>query len=237
MSDAIARTVERFLQLQQKIAMLEKKYERTPGSVKIIVVSKGQSAECIAALAQVGACAFAENFIQEAVPKIQQLQHLGLQWHFIGRIQRNKIRNIAKFFDIVHSIADVVTAQHLDSISGVVRPPTVGPLSACLQVNLLRSVQKSGFSEQNLNVPSVIHQLQHCDHLKLMGLMTILDAGLSMQDAYQAFCAVRELLMTLNYTYGLKLDVLSMGMSNDYEPAIAAGATWLRLGRAIMEEI
>lgn len=225
----ITKVVQRFLQLQERIAFLEQKYKRIPGSVKLIVVSKGQSAEHIKALADSGVCDFAENFMQEALPKIQELQHLELRWHFIGRIQHNKIRNIARFFDIVHSIADVTTALQLNRECAKMSTS----LLACLQVNLENSLKKSGFSKKTLCEPSIVAQLLQCSHLKFIGLMTILDDGLNMHEARRAFAAVYDLENTLNVEYGLNLNTLSMGMTNDYEAAIAAGATWLRLGRAI----
>ncbi len=197
-----------------------------PNSAQILAVSKRQPADAIRTLATLGLRDFGENYLQEALPKQQQLQDLGLVWHFIGHIQTNKTRLIASHFDWVQSVDRLKIAQRLNDQ----RPAELAALNVCLQVNISDEDSKAGAA------PAAVEQLALAitalPRLKLRGLMAIPRATTDYTEQVQAFGRLQALFERLNGK-GLQLDTLSMGMSHDLEAALAAGATMLRIGQAL----
>jgi len=199
---------------------------REPTSIKLLAVSKGQSLEKIKTAIFAGQFAFGENYLQEALPKIDALKNnpefanFNLEWHFIGHIQHNKTRSIAENFQWVHSVDNIKTAQRLNSQ----RPDYLPPLNICIAINQSGIKTRSGISLAAL--PELIFAIQSMPHLRLRGLMTMIT------DDYpqvgQAFCGLQA--------QGVAIDTLSMGMSQDYAIAIANGATLVRIGTAIFGE-
>lgn len=217
-------------QVTQLIAQTEEASNRKPGSVLLLAVSKQQNIEAITEAYKLGVINFAENYFQESQMKIKELSNLPLYWHFIGPIQSNKTKGIAETFSWVHSINRTKIALQLNEF----RPAHLEPLNVCLQINLVKEDSKSGIPpEQAAELALAVSQLPH---LKLRGLMTIPPPQKSEQESYNLLIQLNHLMQTLNDHLGLDMDTLSMGMSDDLIPAIKAGATIVRIGRAIFGE-
>jgi pyridoxal phosphate enzyme (YggS family) len=169
---------------------------------------------------------FGESYLQEAVPKLDALARLELTWHFIGRLQANKTRGIAERFAWVHGVDRLHTAVRLAEQ----RPHHAPPLNICLQVKVSADAAKGGATAAQL--PALATAVAALPRLRLRGLMCMLPEGLSAGEQRGHFEAVHALLVALNRA-GAALDTLSMGMSGDFEPAIGAGATLVRIGTAL----
>jgi PLP dependent protein len=193
-------------------------------AVSLVAVSKGQSVASIRAAYAAGQRAFGENYLQEALAKIAQLKDLALEWHFIGPLQSNKTAAIAQHFDWVQSLDRDKIAQRLSDA----RPAHLPPLHICLQVNIGNESSKQGLSPpQVLPLAETVRALPR---LRLRGLMAIPEPEPALAAA--RFRELRALLDRLN-ARGFGLDTLSMGMSDDFESAIACGSTMVRIGTAI----
>jgi pyridoxal phosphate enzyme (YggS family) len=199
---------------------------RDPASVTLVAVSKSQTAESMRLAATAGVTDFGENYLQEALPKMDGLAALSLRWHFIGAIQSNKTRAIAERFDWVHSIDRLSVARRLSEQ----RPFHAPPLNLCIQVELIAEPNKAGVD------PAQVGELAAAaavlPRVRLRGLMCIPPPHSDPAAGRPMFARLRRLLEELNAT-GHKLDTLSMGMSADFESAIAEGATLVRVGTAI----
>ena len=199
---------------------------RTPGSIRLLAVSKTQPAEVLAAAWDAGQRDFGENYLQEALPKIAALAERDLHWHFIGGLQSNKTRAVAERFDWVHTLDRESIARRLSDQ----RPAELPPLHVCLQVNVSDEGSKGGVAPERL--PELAAAVADMPRLKLRGLMSI-PAPAEGLDAQRApHRRLRELLEQLNRR-GHGLDTLSMGMSDDLEAAIIEGSTLIRIGTAI----
>ena len=200
-----------------------KKAGRDPGEVVILAVSKKHPAERILALSQLGQSAFGENYVQEALPKIEQVRPGELEWHFIGPLQSNKTREVAQHFQWVQSVDRVKILKRLSAQ----RPPNLPALNICLQVNIDREPQKAGvLPEQTGELARTALSLPG---LKLRGLMAIPRAGSAVHDPSESYQAMNVLFQEL-IRGGIELDTLSMGMSADLEAAIMHGSTMVRIG-------
>jgi hypothetical protein len=207
-----------------RIRDAERRHGRVPGSVALLAVSKQQSPEAIAALAASGQRAFGENYLQEALPKIAHLEGLGLSWHFIGRIQSNKTRDIAAHFTWVHTLDRPKIAQRLDAQ----RPPGLPPLECLVEVNVSGEASKGGVDPAAL--PELLACCRELPRLRLRGLMALPAPEDDFARQRAGFRRVREALAALGDP---TLDTLSMGTSDDFEAAIAEGATIVRIGTAL----
>ncbi|RLA10871.1 MAG: YggS family pyridoxal phosphate-dependent enzyme [Gammaproteobacteria bacterium] len=216
----------RYRALQQTIARLAEQYEREPARVQLLAVSKTRSSVEIRDCAVAGQLQFAENYLQEALVKIDDCADLPLTWHFIGRIQRNKTRDIASNFSWVHTVDRPQIAQRLHDQ----RPPELGPLNVCIQVNLDGASNKGGIQEQE--VPELAAVVMALDRLQLRGLMTIPEPADNLASQRQPYRRLAALLQELARDYP-GVNTLSMGMSADMEAAIAEGTTLLRIGTAL----
>lgn len=220
-------------QVCAQVAQAEAQAQRLAGSVTLIAVSKTFSATAVSAAVEAGQRHFAENYVQEGVEKVVELASLRpdahLTWHFIGPLQSNKTREVATHFDWVHSIDRLKIAQRLSEQ----RPPDAPPLQVCIQVNVSGEDSKSGVAPSNaLALAQAIMQLPR---MSLRGLMCIPAPATSIEMQRLPFAQLRALLDQLN-AHGLRLDVLSMGMSADMQAAILEGATHVRVGTAIFGE-
>lgn len=196
------------------------------GSVRLIAVSKTQTADTVREAYQAGQHAFGENYLQESLNKQPELWDLAIEWHFIGPIQSNKTQPIAQHFSWVHGVDRLKIAQRLSDS----RPAELPPLQICLQVNISGEASKSGVSPNELwDLVKVVSALPR---LTLRGLMTIPEPTDNETLQRQQFTHMRALLKDLN-KQGFALDTLSMGMSSDYKIAIEEGATIVRVGSAI----
>lgn len=206
-------------------------------NIALLAVSKGQGADSIRAVQQTGQRDFGENYLQEALDKIVQLQDLDICWHFIGPVQSNKTRPIAEHFAWVHSVDRLKVAQRLSDQ----RPAALPPLNICIQVNIDGEDSKSGVAPDA--VEALAQQIVQLPRLQLRGLMAIPapfgdDHSPNSESHDTPFFHLAQLLATLRTRSPAlaAMDTLSMGMSDDLEAAVAAGSTLVRVGTAIFGE-
>ena len=199
---------------------------RSAADVMLLAVSKTKPVEAIEAACAAGQTEFGENYLQEAIAKIEKLAHLPLHWHFIGRIQSNKTRPIAENFDWVHTVASYKHAQRLNDQ----RPAEKEALNVCIQVNISNDPDKSGVKAEDAR--QLVRQISQLSRLKLRGLMTIPEATSDQHKQRQFFRQLADLQAKIN-SDGFLLDTLSMGMSGDMQIAIEEGSTIVRIGTAI----
>lgn len=216
--------------LSERISLAARRAGRPAGSVAVVAVSKTFPAEAVLALASCGQRHFAENYLQEALPKIEAVRaaapDLPLTWHFIGRLQGNKTRDVASACQWVHTLDRPRIAERLSAQ----RPHHAGPLDVLLQVKLADEPGKGGILPGE--APALADVVAGLPRLRLRGLMCIPEPAKG-EDAQRApFRQLRELLQAL-CARGHALDTLSMGMSDDLEAAIAEGATIVRVGTAV----
>jgi pyridoxal phosphate enzyme (YggS family) len=210
----------------RRIRDAEQRFGRAPESVRLLAVSKTRTSDEIRACASLGQHCFGENYLQEALGKIDELQDMELEWHFIGPIQSNKTHAIAENFDWVHSVDRFKIARRLSEQ----RPAGMSPLNICLQVNVSGEATKSGISVQELN--RLATEVSTLPGLQLRGLMAIPAPGKTFEQQSRPMRALRQAMEALN-RQGMAMDTLSMGMSDDLEAAIAEGATIVRIGTAL----
>lgn len=199
---------------------------RDPGSVQTIAVSKTYPAELLRLAFESGQKSFGESRIQEAEPKILELPD-SLQWHFIGRVQRNKVRKILRHFAVIHAIDSLRLAAYCNEVAEEME---VFP-KVFLQVNVGDESSKGGFSLDELRAD--FKAISNLGQLEVMGLMCIPPAGPDAESSRRWFVMLREIRDALETEFGIKLPALSMGMSGDFEVAIEEGATHVRVGSAI----
>ncbi len=219
--------IEHLHHIKHQIQETAVQANRSPDSVTLLAVSKQQSADTIRTLFNAGQYLFGENYVQEALKKMNVLKDLSIEWHFIGQIQSNKIRDIAQHFSWVHTIDKESTAKRFHDQ----RPTALPPLQVCIQVNFAHEAQKGGADPKN--VLSLAKAILTMPHLKLRGLMVLPPNTLTDYDEQlKSFQQLAELKQTLE-KHGIVLDTLSMGMTHDFKAAIPAGATIVRIGSAI----
>ena len=199
---------------------------RAGDMVRLLAVSKTFAADAVAQAHAAGQTAFGENYIQEAVDKIQALRHLPLEWHCIGPIQSNKTRLVAEHFDWVHTIGRLKIAQRLSEQ----RPAHLAPLQVCIQVNVDGGASKSGVS--TCDALALAQAVAALPRLHLRGIMCIPEPAPDFIATCAVFSGARALFDEIRQA-GIPLDTLSMGMSADLEAAIASGSTMVRVGSAI----
>jgi|SRR5882757_5871422 len=199
---------------------------RDPNSVTLVAVTKAKPAESVRLAASAGVTDFGENYLQEALPKMDQLADLNLQWHFIGGIQSNKTRAIAERFHWVQSVDRSSIARRLSEQ----RPFHAPPLNVCIQVALVPEPTKGGVAPEAL--AELAAAIEPLPRLRLRGLMCVPPPPADAAAERRVFARLKAALTDLN-ARGLKLDTLSMGMSGDFESAIAEGATLVRIGTAL----
>ncbi len=203
--------------------------QQSVDGVKLLAVSKGQSSEKLLAAWHAGINCFGENYLQEALNKIDALSSINPEWHFIGPIQANKTNKIAEHFSWVHTVDRLRIATRLNRH----RQGSSGPLNICIQVNIDRESSKSGVD------PDSTHELANAiidlPHLRLRGLMVLPAPKTSFASQQDTFRRTAELFQNLkNSSPRLQsLDTLSMGTTHDMLAAIAEGATIVRIGTGI----
>lgn len=218
--------IERYNQVQNRIEEACKKTGRDINSVQLLAVSKTKPLEDIQTLASNGQKAFGENYVQEALLKIEAEPQL--EWHFIGPIQSNKTKHIAAHFNWVHSVDRLKIAQRLNDQ----RPANSEPLNILLEVNISGEESKAGLTEEEVMQTAL--QIHEMPNLRLRGLMAIPQKAESYDEQRKPFAAMQTLLKKLQQAHpDWQLDTLSMGMSADLEAAIAEGATIVRIGTDI----
>jgi hypothetical protein len=222
MSDIAANLTE----IKDRIAAACHRAGRDPSSVELIAVSKTFPAGAVREAAAAGQHVFGESKLQEAEAKLDLLPG-SLHWHFIGRVQRNKVRKILPRFEVIHAIDSLRLAHYADEIA---RELGLFP-RAFLQVNVGGEDTKGGFEPDEIRAE--IKELLALERLEVMGLMCIPPPGPDAESSRPWFAALRDLRDSLERDTGVSLPALSMGMSGDFEVAIEEGATHVRVGSSI----
>ena len=220
---SVTKVTEHLAQVRRRLAEAAIAADRDPDQIQLLAVSKGQSLAKIRAAHRAGQRSFGENYLQEAMKKIDAIRETDIEWHFIGRLQSNKAALVAKHFAWVHTIDRAKVARRLNDN----RPHYAAPLNVCLQVNVAGESQKGGVDPTALD--SLAAEVCELPNLQLRGLMTVpplADAPGANQTHFETLARLKMDLCRQGYD----LDTLSMGMSRDLEVAIAAGATLVRVG-------
>ncbi|NWF74233.1 MAG: YggS family pyridoxal phosphate-dependent enzyme [Nitrospirae bacterium] len=212
--------------VHDRIATVAQSFGRQPGEITLLAASKTNPAERLREAYQAGQKIFGENYLQEALGKMQYLTDLPIEWHFIGPIQSNKTRRISENFSWVHSVDRTKIADRLSKD----RPESLPPLQICLQVNVSGEASKSGVAPEEL--ASLASHAMRLPRLKLRGLMAVPELTTATALQRSQFHMLWELFDRLKRD-GYELDTLSMGMSEDMDIAISEGATMVRVGTAI----
>lgn len=216
----------RLSEVRERILSACQRFGRNPEDIALLAVSKLQPLDAIREAAAAGQRRFGENFVQEALAKMEATDGLGLEWHFIGHLQSNKTRPAAERFDWVQSVDREKIARRLDAQ----RPHYASPLSVCIQVTLGDEQSKGGVPEEG--VRSLAEAIRAMPRLRLRGLMAIPPPSEDFEEQRGYFRRLRKIQEGLNEK-GYALDTLSMGMSADLEAAVAEGSTMLRVGTAL----
>jgi pyridoxal phosphate enzyme (YggS family) len=221
---------ENLQQVRRRITRACHDAGRPEESVTLLAVTKTFGATRVRQAHAAGQRDFGENYVQEALSKIDALADLRaqLRWHLIGPLQSNKTRVVAEQFDWVHSVDRLKIAQRLAEQ----RPMGLPPLQLCLQVNISGEASKSGLLPAEVVAVARAVSGLPAERVRLRGLMAIPEPAADFEAQRRPHRALRELLLALNQA-GVALDTLSMGMSADLEAAVAEGATLVRIGTAI----
>jgi len=206
--------------------------ESVPNSVTVVAVTKTIGIERIKEAAMAGIKHIGENKVQEALSKYESLKSLNLVWHLIGGLQTNKVKKAVEIFDLIHSVDSFNLASVIDKEAGKISKKQ----DVLLQVNVSKEETKQGFFVSELE--NILLELSKLDNLNVKGLMTIAPNTEDENFIKDCFIQTRDLKDKINKSclFPHELDILSMGMSNDYMIAIKEGSTMLRLGRAIFGE-
>ena len=199
---------------------------RSGSEVDLLVVSKTWPVEVVNEVVDAGQVLFGENRLQEGEEKIPNLPD-DLEWHFIGGLQRNKIRKVLPLFPVIHSISSMKLARFTDRVASELGLTA----KIYLEVNIGAEESKHGFSPDELR--GSLEEMSELTHLDWQGFMCLPPRAVTPEDARPWFAQVRELQEELEATSGQKLPGLSMGMSGDFEVAIEEGSTIVRVGSAI----
>ena len=215
--------------VKERIANAARKSGRDPNAVHLVAVSKTVPVERIVEAGKIGGCVFGENKVQEARDKIETLGTESYRWHFIGHLQRNKVKYIPGLFEMIHSVDNSELAENIHRYS--LQHDVVTPV--LIQVNISGESSKSGVNPSNLE--ELLDMLVSFSGISVRGLMTIPPFDPDPEHSRKHFAALRKLRdrMKVIDIENMTMDELSMGMSNDFEVAIEEGATWVRVGTAI----
>ena len=225
-ADSIANNI---CQIKVLLTKISTNSNRSADDIKLLAISKGQSAEKMLTAWQAGIVCFGENYLQEALAKIHTLSNISPEWHFTGPVQSNKAKDIAKHFSWVHTVDRLRIAKRLSKH----RQGNAEPLNICIQVNIDREPTKSGVDpDETLELANAILELPN---LRLRGLMVLPEPREDFEAQSQGFRRTVQLLRELKNSspHLQSLDTLSMGMSNDMVAAAIEGATIIRIGTGI----
>jgi pyridoxal phosphate enzyme (YggS family) len=213
------------INIEENISILNKKIEK---KTSIIAVSKKKSAELVEQAYLLGIKNFGENYLQEALQKITSLKHLDINWHFIGRIQSNKCKDIARNFQWVHTIDRFKIAKRLNDDC-----PINKIINVLIQINIDNEESKSGINESQLL--DLAEKISVLPNLKLKGIMVIPKNNFEIDLIEESFKKTLEISLKLRNKFSEAKEI-SMGMSNDFELAIKNGSTMVRIGTGIFGE-
>jgi len=216
--------------VKQKITKAAKRSYQNPDVITLVAVSKTQPVSLIKEAILAGQYQFGENYVQEGIKKIHYFHEIKTEkpliWHFIGPLQSNKSKLVAKYYDWIHAVDRVKIARQLSAH----RPPTMSPLNVLIQINISNEMNKSGIRPHHLF--ELAESICLLPHLKLRGLMAIPAITHNHQQQLTVFKQMFDLYTHFKTQYP-DIDTLSMGMSDDLSIAISAGSTMVRIGTAI----
>jgi PLP dependent protein len=227
--------VQNLQQVNDRLAAACRAAGRPVSDVRLMAVSKAQPAAAVREAFDAGQRVFGENYVQEALDKLDALAKLrsklraSTEWHLIGPLQANKTRVVAERFDWVHTVDRLKIAQRLSDQ----RPAGLPPLQVCVQVNIDGAASKHGVAPEDL--PALARDVAVLPGLRLRGLMAVPEPAEGLAAQREPHRRLATLLASLA-DGGLDLDTLSIGMSADLDAAIAEGATIVRVGTAIFGE-
>jgi pyridoxal phosphate enzyme (YggS family) len=217
---------QRLAKVKEQIRLAAEKVNRKPDEIKLVAVSKTHPAEAVKEAIEAGANVFGENKVQEAEGKILEIGREKAEWHLIGHLQSNKARKAVKLFDVIHSLDSLELAARLERICFDEDRPS---LSVFVQIDLAKELTKNGIEEKDL--PELVEFLRGAKRLKFDGLMIVPPFFEDLEKVRPFFRRLREIRDAV-----LPGGELSMGMSHDFETAIAEGSTIIRVGTAIFGE-
>ncbi len=215
---------ERVEAVRRRIRECERRWRRPPGSVRLLAVSKRFGPRQVREAAAAGVADFGESYLQEAQDKIAALGDLAARWHFIGPLQANKTGGVARRFDWAHSVDREKVAVRLD------RQRAGAPLDVCVQVRLSGGAARAGTPLDG--APALCAAVDALPNLTLRGLMAMPEPAAGLEEQRRRLAPAAALFRRLRRDFP-SMDTLSMGMSADFEAAIAEGATIVRLGEAV----
>jgi len=222
----VIKVTENFRKIQDLLAKAAIDAGRSADQIRLLAVSKKKPAEVILETYSAGQRDFGENIVQEGVEKIAAVDKDDAIWHFIGHLQSNKTKTVARHFQWVHTVDRLKIARRLS----VQRPQDAGDLNVCIEVNIDAEDNKSGVAAAE--VADLAAAVAALPRLRLRGLMCLPAIRHDFEAQRQPFARLRVLMESLNKS-GMQLDTLSMGMTADYAAAIREGATIVRVGTAI----
>jgi pyridoxal phosphate enzyme (YggS family) len=224
--DSIAENLER---VQKQIANAAAKSGRSPDEIDLVAITKTHPAEKVREAIEAGQSLFGENRVQEARLKIPELPS-NVRWHFVGHLQKNKVRQALPLFEMIHSVDSLALAQDMDRIA---EEEGLHP-RVLLEVNVAGEGTKFGFSPEKLRTQ--LEELLALSRLSILGLMTIPPLAKEAEASRKHFVQLRELRDRLRSEFRVDLSQLSMGMTQDFSVAVEEGATLVRVGTAIFGE-
>ena len=219
----------RIQKIEQQIREAAIKAGRAPEAVRLVAVSKIKPAEMVKEAMQAGQRIFGENYIQEAVAKVEEIGDPGIEWHFIGHLQSKKAKYAAGVFALIHSVDTLKLAKEIDKHAE--KKGTVQEI--LIQVNTSDEESKSGATEDS--VTELVRDVAALDHVAIKGLMTMpafFDDPEGARPYFRQLRRIKERIESLAIP-GVEMKELSIGMSGDFEVAIEEGATLVRVGTAI----
>lgn len=224
--DVVNDIAERLEVVRATIAEAARRAGRFPGEIELLAVSKGHDADKLRLAVNGGQLLFGESKVQEARAKIPLLPS-NLRWHFIGHLQKNKVRHALPHFELIHSVDSLELAQQLDRAA---KEDGLHP-RVLLEVNVAGEGSKFGWRPEAIG--NAMEELLSLNRLSIEGLMTIPPIAEEAEAGRRYFAALRQLRDSLEAEFKLELPQLSMGMSGDFAVAIEEGATLVRVGTAI----
>ena len=230
MEPSVRETIAQRVQLVlSTIRSVAEKAGRNPDSIRLVAATKTVTNDRIREGIAAGLSILGENRVQEAIPKVEALAEAPVRWHFLGHLQRRKVRSVVGLFELIHSVDSVELAQEIDRRAG----ETGRHQDILLEVNIGGETTKTGFHPDSL--VQVVSSMASLAHIRIKGLMAIPPPTVEVESARAYFIRLRELAASIaaQRIQGVEMDELSMGMSNDYEIAIQEGATLVRVGSAI----
>ena len=223
---------QRLEDIRKRIRRAAESCNRDTDSIRLVAVSKTVPAETVKDAIEAGATILGENYVQEAREKFDKLVHYPVSWHFIGHLQSNKAKYAVRLFDLIHSVDSLKLARALDKEAQKAEKIQL----ILVQVNISGEDTKSGVSAEE--IPGLISEISQLKNVSIKGLMTMPPYFYQPEKVRPYFAALRELRDRLKEQAvpNVSMDELSMGMTGDFEVAIAEGATLVRIGTAIFGE-